>query len=406
LEEEDRMRVVLNQWAAIGPRTGVGHYAAQLASLLPEQAGGDEVVLFPPPVLHRVKKFLGLGYGYNPSTGGTGIRSGFVRLRAGLRGLLRRVGRRAFAWYFRRCCARAKVDLYHEPNYIPLPCDVPAVVTLHDLSVLLHPEWHPADRVAYFERYFADALKRGRHFVTGSEFTRQEVIQTLNLPAERVTRVYYGIRANLAPLGREEVNAILRRLGLPPRYLLHVGTIEPRKNLLMLLRAYCALPAQFRERWPLLLAGSWGWNAQPVFDYWHAEARHRGVVQVGYVAEEDLPAVYNGGRALLCPSFYEGFGLPPVEMMACGGAAVASTAGALVESAGSRAHLLAPDDLEGWRDAMARVAEDDEWWQSLRRGVVEVARPFTWRRCAAETWAVYRAVHGGRDATRPLLRAA
>ncbi|HYT89262.1 MAG TPA: glycosyltransferase family 1 protein [Gemmataceae bacterium] len=396
------MRVILNQWAAVGRKTGIGHYVAELAASLPEQADGGEVVLFPPRGLQRVKEFLGLGYSYNPSAAACGL----ARLRAGLRGLLRRVGRKAFAWYFRRCCAHAKVDLYHEPNYIPLPCDVPAVVSLHDLSVLLHPEWHPRDRVAYFERYFADGLKRGRHFLTISEFIRQEVIRILSIPPERVTCVYPGIRSNLAPLGREQVDTTLRRLGLPPRYLLHVGTIEPRKNLLMLLRAYCALPAHLRERWPLLLAGGWGWNAQPIFDYWHAAARHRGVVQVGYVAEEDLPAVYNGGRALLCPSFYEGFGLPPVEMMACGGAVVASTAGALVETAGPRAHLLAPDDLDGWRDAMARVAEDEGWWRLLRRGVIEAARPFTWQRCAAETWAVYRAVHGGQGASRPLPRAA
>jgi alpha-1,3-rhamnosyl/mannosyltransferase len=402
------MRVVLNQWAAAGRKTGVGHYTAELARLLPQQRGADQVVLFPPPWLQRFKGSFGGRYGYTPSAaGGAPSSSALGSLRARGRGLLRRLGHAFVAWRFRRACARERIDLYHEPNHIPFASDVPTVATLHDLSVLLHPQWHPADRVAHYERHFRDAVRRCRHFVTVSEFTRQEVIGALGVPAERVTRVYNGSRANMVPLPPAAVAATLRRLGLPPRYLLHVGTLEPRKNLLLLLRAYCALPERIRSRWPLLLAGGWGWNAQAVFDYWHGEARHRGAVHIGYLAEEDLPAVYNGARALLCASFYEGFGLPLVEMMACGGAVISSTAGALAEVAGARAHLLDPHDLEGWRDAMARVAEDDDWWRSLRRGTVELARPFTWERCAAEMWAVYRTVHGAaQGAPSSLPRAA
>src|SRR5581483_7509817 len=126
-------------------------------------------------------------------------------------------------------------------------------------------------------------------------------------------------------------------------------------------------------RWPLVLVGGWGWNTADVAEYLHAEARHRGVLHVGYIAEEHLPAVYNGARALVYPTLYEGFGLPPVEMMACGGAVLASTAGALVETIGSRAHLIDPDDVDGWRRALLRVTQDDEWWQALRLGAEEAA---------------------------------
>src|SRR5262249_6158220 len=150
-------------------------------------------------------------------------------------------------------------------------------VTVCDLSVLLHPQWHPPDRVAYFERHFQRGLKQCRQIIAISEFCRQEIIRTLNLPPERVTRTYMGIRPGLKPLPEEAVAPVLRRLGLPPRYLLCLGTIEPRKNVLTLLRAYCALPTALRERWPLVLAGSWGWNTGAVADYFHAEARHRGV---------------------------------------------------------------------------------------------------------------------------------
>jgi alpha-1,3-rhamnosyl/mannosyltransferase len=128
--------------------------------------------------------------------------------------------------------------------------------------------------------------------------------------------------------------------------------------------------------------------------YLDAEARSRGVLHLGYLPEEHLAAAYNGARALVFPSFYEGFGLPPIEMMACGGAVLASTAGALVETVGRRAHLVDPLDLDGWRSALRRVAEDDDWWRELRRGTEDVARPFTWEQCAADTLRAYRTLCG------------
>jgi len=129
--------------------------------------------------------------------------------------------------------------------------------------------------------------------------------------------------------------------------------------------------------------------------YLRQEARPRGVLHLGYVADEVLPVLYGGARALLYPSFYEGFGLPPMEMLACGGAVIASTAAALVETVGSQAQLVPPDDTDGWREAILRVIHDDDWWQFLRAGAENVAEPYTWERSAAETLAVYQKVVAG-----------
>src|SRR5262249_27233627 len=209
---------------------------------------------------------------------------------------------------------------------IPLAFDCPTVATVCDLSVLLHPEWHPADRVASFERHFPRTVARCAHLLAISESGRQDILRTLGVPPEKVTRTYMGIRPGLGPLPREEVTRVLRRLGYPEPSLTSLGTTEPRKNVLLLLKAYCALPPALRERWPLVLVGGWGWNAGAVAEYLHDEARHRGVIHLGYLADEHLPAVYSGARALAYPSLYEGFGLPPLEMLACGGAVLASTA--------------------------------------------------------------------------------
>src|SRR5207245_9750574 len=130
-----------------------------------------------------------------------------------------------------------------------------------------------------------------------------------------------------------------------------------------------------------------------VADYLHREARHRGVVHIGYVAEEYLAAIYNGARALLYPSFYEGFGLPPAEMMACGGAVLASTAGAVAEVVGGRACLIDPNDLAGWRQAMAQVAEDDQRQEWPADGVVDVAPRYTWGLACSQTLPVDGLLH-------------
>jgi alpha-1,3-rhamnosyl/mannosyltransferase len=272
---------------------------------------------------------------------------------------------------------------------------------MHDLSVLLHPEWHPAVRVAHFERELPRALSQCCHFLTISEFSRREIVTNLAVPAERVTVTYMGTRRGLRPLPEAATETARRRLGLPERYLLHVGTLEPRKNLGTLVRAYAALPAPLRRAYPLLLVGGWGWNAQGLARLLDEVGRPAGVAHLGYVAERDLAALYNGARALAFPSYYEGFGMPAVEMLACGGAVLASTAAALNETVGASAALIDPGDEAGWRDALARVLTDDDWWRQLRRGACAAAAPFTWERCAADTLRAYRAALGLGGSARP-----
>jgi alpha-1,3-rhamnosyl/mannosyltransferase len=144
----------------------------------------------------------------------------------------------------------------------------------------------------------------------------------------------------------------------------------------------------------LLLVGQRGWDTGSLAALLDGEARHRGVIHIGYVAEEHLPLLYNGARALVFPSLHEGFGLPAVEMLACGGVVLASTAGALPEVVGRHGHLIDPNDLGGWRDGMHRVIVDEEWRQSLRRGGTAWASQFSWQSCARQTFRVYERALG------------
>jgi alpha-1,3-rhamnosyl/mannosyltransferase len=385
------VRVIINRHVTAGRPTGVGQYTAGLVGAL-RRTTGVEVASFPPAWLMPL---VGLARRARPADAGPpGGADGARGWRQRLTAYVRRRGNTLLRNRFRAACASGRPDLYHEPNYIPLPCDLPTVSTVHDLSVLLHPEWHPADRVALHQRRFRDGLRRCVHVLTDTACVRQEVIQALGWPPDRITAVHLGLRTDLRPATQEAVRRGLHARGLPPRYLLFVGTLEPRKNLLLLLRVYCSLPVAVRARWPLLLVGGWGWNAGDVADYLHTVARHRGVLHLGYVEDADLPLLYSGARALVFPSLYEGFGLPPLEMLACGGAVLASTAAAVAETAGGQAHLIPAEDEDGWRAALLRLVSDDDWWQALRRGAVESASRYTWEACAAGTMQVYRKVCG------------
>jgi glycosyltransferase involved in cell wall biosynthesis len=401
------MRVLVNALAASGPMTGIGHYTTQLLRCLQQQTEAEEIHAFPSRWLCQARSLWGKvrwrlerGDVRRLAPRAQADPPAKVSWKSRLMRTLRSSGQWLLTRNFRAACQRGGYDLYHEPNYIPLSSDLPTVATVHDLSVLLHPEWHPTDRVAHFERRFRRGLQRCQHFLAISEFARQEILRTLHLRPECVTRTYMGIRPGLRPLPEAEVRQALQRLHLPPRYFLYVGTIEPRKNLLTLLRAYRALDAEIRRAYPLVLVGSWGWNAGEVASFLDGKKAAAEILHLGYVAERDLSALYNGARALVFPSLYEGFGLPPVEMLACGGAVLASTAGAVAETVGRQAHLIEPMDLDGWRQAMQRVVQEDEWWRQLRRGAVEAAKPFTWEQCAADTLRVYRHLCG---ATTPIL---
>ena len=403
------MRVILNGVSALKPKTGVGHTTANLHRALTEQGGEDAYWLYPGEwVGGVVRRVMGRpdapasGYGRmappgrsrpdHLRPGGAGDRSPTRERRE--RGRLVALAKAAYRLHFGLVSRVGRFDLYHEPNFVPVPTHLPTVVTVHDLSVVLHPDWHPADRVRFHDRHFRNGIEAAEHVVVVSESVRREAVEVLGLRPDRVTAIPNGIGAQYRPQPPEAVAEVRRRLGLPPRYALAVGTIEPRKNILTLLRAFCDLPAVVRDACPLVLAGGWGWKSEPVRELFEGEARAKGAIHLGYVADEDLPGLYTGAAALLYPSFYEGFGLPPVEMLACGGGVVASTDPAVREAVGGHARFLDPRDLDGWRDALRRVAAEPDYLTESRRGGAAHARRFTWALAAERTRGVYRRVLG------------
>jgi glycosyltransferase involved in cell wall biosynthesis len=384
------MRVLFNGASAIRPKTGVGHTTANLHAALARLATDETFWFYPGDRIRRLATRC-----FRPAVRPTGSTAPPKPERPSLlRRTAFRVARSAYAAHFHSVARLGRFDLYHEPNLVPFRVGLPTVVTVHDLSVILFPEWHPAERVKRYEQAFARGVETAAHILVDSEAVRSEAIRVLGLAPERVTTIHCGVAPAYRPQSPEEVAAVRARLNLPPRYLLYVGTVEPRKNLTTLLRAFCDLPGELRAACPLVLGGAWGWKSEPERELFESEARHKGARYLGYVADEDLPGVYAGAEALFYPSHYEGFGLPPIEMMACGGACVVSTADAVREVVNRHALLLAPSDLAGWRDAMRRVITDREYLAGYRTGGRAHAARYTWDRAAAMTLDVYRRVLG------------
>lgn len=393
------MRVIINGIAALERKTGVGYYIDSLYRELILNDGNDSVYFYPQGLTRRAislaREWLFKG-GKKTATNSSPIPARSTQklpsVVANSREVARNLARRACHQHFRKVSQELQCDLYHEPNYLPWPSELPTVTTILDLSVLLHPEWHPVDRVRQYERHFFRCLNYATHFISISEFTRREMIDNLGIAPNRVTAIHIGVRPGFHPLDESRVLPILGELDLRPGYLLYVSTIEPRKNLLTLMRAYCRLPSELRERHPLVLAGGWGWKAREILDFYEEIGKHHHIRHFGYVPDSQLPALYNGAAALVYPSHYEGFGLPPVEMLACGGAVLGSTAESLVEVLGKQAHLTDPNDEDAWVESMRRVLTDSDFANNLREGAEDFAQRYSWSRCAAQTWEVYRHV--------------
>ncbi|MBN9121423.1 MAG: glycosyltransferase family 4 protein, partial [Planctomycetes bacterium] len=333
------MRVLVNTMCTLATRSGVGHHTSEVVAALRARTEPGTIGTYPSGVFLPCNRWLARQaerYLKLRERGGVLARAE-ATVRRGLMAVGRRAGRLLVRNPLDYCARRGAYDLYHEPNTLAVPCSLPLVITVHDLSVLLHPEWHPPRRVQEYEWQFRDSLNRSAHVLAVSEFTKRELVRELGYPAERVSVTYNGRRPFLRPLSAPACAPTLLRLGLQPGYLLHVGTVEPRKNIATLLRAHDALPTALRHRHPLVLVGGTGWRANDLERALADRQRDGTVRRLGYCPDGDLAALYSSARALVFPTLYEGFGMPTVEMLACGGAVLASDTPAVAETVGTAA---------------------------------------------------------------------
>lgn len=286
---------------------------------------------------------------------------------------------------------QAKPDLVHALAFVsPVMSRIPSVVTVYDLSFVHYPDRLPAARRLYLRQLTQRSCRAARRVIAISQSTARDLTETFAIPADKIDVAVPGVGSQFCPLPETEVEAFRQREGLPERFWLFLGTLEPRKNLPVLLRAYARLPEADRQVVHLVLGGGKGWMFDEIFRTIEQHDLAATVHLPGYIPADDLPLWYNAAEAFVYPSIFEGFGLPVIEAMACGTPALVSSASSLPEAAGDAGWLLPPDDVDAWADALARVWHDTAWRASAgQRGRDHAAR-FTWATTAAQTVASYR----------------
>ncbi len=360
--------------AAVAQRAGVGRYAKALAEHLGRQADGDEVRLFFADFRRR-----GLSF---PTPGAS---------------------RRTVVWcpgrVLEQCWKRLKwppydrvagsADVYHFPNFLVPPlARGRAVATIHDVGFLRHPE-HAEDRnLRYLRAGIGPTLRRAEAIITVSRFSAREIEDCFPAAAGRIHAIPLGV--DLAPPEpMESVRCLRERHGLSRPYLLTVGTVEPRKNLAFFTEVFERLRS-FDGDW--VVAGQIGWKHEPILARWAASPLADRIRHLTGVADDDLPALYAGAELFVFPSLYEGFGLPPLEAMACGTAVVASDRGALPEVLSDAARLVSGFDAAMWADVVEELLQSPGQRAALAARGRARAALFTWEETARRHWVVYRKV--------------
>mgnify|MGYP005832136239 CR=1 FL=1 len=293
------------------------------------------------------------------------------------------------------------IALFHATDNL-LPClkKTHSVLTVHDLAFRFYPETFTSLNRWFQLLTMGTFLARAHAVIALSQNTKRDVMQLYGIDESKITVVYGGVNPRFQPASTSEVERVRTRYHLPERDILFVGSIEPRKNLKSLLAAFSAVKQQREVIDPvkLVIAGKKGWLYADFFQQLRTSGLDGEVILPGFIADEDLPALYSAADVFVFPSWYEGFGLPVLEAMACGAPVICSNVSSLPEVVGEAALMVAPDDIRGLSQAISRTLTDAALRQELIGRGLRQAAQFTWEKAAQQTLMIYEevAARGGR----------
>lgn len=279
---------------------------------------------------------------------------------------------------------KKKFDICFEPNYIPAGIQAnKTVTTVHDFSFHLYPEWHPRDRISYFKKYFFKRIYKSDLITTDSLFIKEEAGQFLKIDENRIKVVPMGYDNTVfRSYQPAEVLAFRNEKKLPEKFILFVGSIEPRKNIERLLSAYLRMPEYVKKEFKLVLAGFSGWRNKKIMSLIDKMKKH--VMFLGFLSVRELAMAYNAAKVFAYPSLYEGFGLPPLEAMACGTPVLVSKAASLPEVCGKAALYCDPHDIDDIAEKMERLIVNEDMQERLTMKGRERIKSFTWEATAGK----------------------
>jgi glycosyltransferase involved in cell wall biosynthesis len=289
--------------------------------------------------------------------------------------------------------SQLKLDLLHSPDFIPpFRRNCQSVITIHDLAFLLYPHFLTKESARYYGQ-IDQAWRKTNHIIAVSEATKQDSIKLLGVPEKKITVIHEAVNPIYRPIDQTEARRVThQKYKLDQGFILFVSTIEPRKNLPGLLRAYRRLRDDYKREEPLVLAGLNGWLWEEVYETVDNLDLAKHVAFLGRVPDEDLVYLYNAASLFVHPSFYEGFGLTPLEAMTCGAPVIVSNTSALPEVVGDAGLMIDPHDLEGLTVALWRMLTDRELRQSYVEKGWQRAKCFSWEKAAEKTLEVYHKV--------------
>jgi alpha-1,3-rhamnosyl/mannosyltransferase len=296
-----------------------------------------------------------------------------------------------YEYYLNRICKKqlSSFSIYHETAFTPAKLTViPTVYSIYDLSLRRYRQTHPKERVWFFEYFIKTRLRYANHILTSSEFTRREIIDEFKVSSSMVTAIPLAPDPLFVPSNDDVVKKVRLKYNLPGSYLLFVSTLEPRKNIDLLIEALTIADTDI----PLVLVGWQGWGEKRWLEKIGGKNLKNGIYLTGHISDHDLRAVYTGAQALVYPSLYEGFGLPIVEAMACNCPVICSDAASMPDVAGDAAILIDPGRSDELAAAIETVVHDTEIRNKLVKRGFKQAAGFTWESTARKTLEVFKIV--------------
>lgn len=303
---------------------------------------------------------------------------------------------KTYAWYpyLVRKLRSYKLDAIHNPTQIPTFFKVKQkyILTLHDITPFIFSEEHRFGRPLIYKIFFPRTLKTADKIIADSNSTKKDLINYFNVPEEKIRVILLAADEKFKPLNKEEINEVKQKYYLNFPFILYVGTLEPRKNTPSLIRAFYKIKKKNPQH-KLVITGKKGWKYKEIFETIDKLNLQKDVVFTGYVSDEDLPALYNAADLFVYPSLYEGFGLPPLEAMACGCPVITSNTSSLPEVVGDAGIMINPHDVNGLAKAMYEVLTNESLGEDKIKKGLERAKMFSWEKCARETLKVYEEVY-------------
>lgn len=375
-----KLEVVFSTDCIKYPLTGIGRYAFELAKQLQQREDKLSVTF-----LHGTRIRDSLAVASESSQSVQSLKRELQKSKT-----VSEVYRLVFPHLKSRALKKFKEYIYHSPNYYLPPRVENCVATFHDLSVFHWPQFHPAGRVHLMQKELRNTVKRASILITDSYYTKNELMEFFSLDEKKISVAPLACNHQFHSRTQEDVQAVLGKYHLKwRRFFLYTGTIEPRKNILTLLRAYDRLSLQEKNNFPLVISGYKGWENEELFRLFDKGEREGWLKYLGFVPGNDLPMLFSAANSFLFPSIYEGFGLPVLEAMSSGTPVICSNATSLPEVVGDAALMHEPEDIELLTHYLKMIIDDEELKQKMIQAGLSQAQNYSWSFCADKTIEAY-----------------